>query len=67
MAKLRRVLQLLIDDKSLPPRLHDHPLKGEWKARRELHIKADWLLIYKADSTEIRFERAGSHADLFDE
>lgn len=67
MAKLRQVLQLLIDGKPLPARLRDHPLRGEWKDWRDLHIEADWLLIYKADATTVRFERTGTHADLFDE
>ena len=67
MSKLRHVLQLLIDDKPLPARLRDHPLKGDWKGWRDLHIEPDWLLIYKADRTTVRFERTGTHADLFDD
>lgn len=65
MTKLRLVMQWLIENKTLPARLHDHALKGEWNGWRDLHIEPDWLLIYKADSTSIRFERTGSHADLF--
>jgi mRNA interferase YafQ len=67
MAKLRLVLQLLINEEPLPPRLRDHPLKGVWKTYRDLHIEPDWLLIYKADATTVVFERTGTHADLFDE
>ncbi|MPZ58919.1 MAG: YafQ family addiction module toxin [Rhizobiales bacterium] len=67
MAKLRHVLQLLIDDKPLPIRLRDHPLRGDWKGWRDLHIESDWLLIYKADTSTVRFERTGTHADLFNE
>lgn len=67
MAKLRAVLQLLIDAAPLPARLRDHPLKGNWKGWRDLHIAPDWLLIYWADATQVRFERCGTHADLFDE
>jgi mRNA interferase YafQ len=67
MAKLRHVLQLLIDNARLPPRLRDHPLRGDWKGWRDLHIEPDWLLIYKADSEAVRFERTGTHADLFNE
>jgi mRNA interferase YafQ len=67
MAKLRHVLQLLVDDKPLPVRLRDHPLRGEWRGWRDLHIEPDWLVIYQADATTVRFERTGTHADLFDE
>ena len=67
MAKLRHVLNLLIDGEPLPARLRDHPFKGAWKKYRDLHIEPDWLLIYKADETTVLFERTGTHADLFDE
>ena len=67
MTKLRLVLQFLIDSKPLPVRFLDHPLKGEWKGWRDLHVEPDWLLIYKADATSVRFERTGTHADLFSE
>jgi mRNA interferase YafQ len=67
MAKLRHALELLIENKPLPVQFRDHPLKGEWRGWRDLHIEPDWLLIYKADAAAVRFERTGTHADLFDE
>ncbi len=65
MTKLRNVLQLLCSRETVPHKLRDHPLKGNWHGCRDLHIEPDWLLIYKADETSIRFERTGSHSDLF--
>jgi mRNA interferase YafQ len=67
MAKLRHVLRLLIDGSPLPPRFRDHPLRGDWKGCRDLHIEPDWLLIYTVDDATVRFERTGTHADLFNE
>ncbi len=67
MAKLRIVLQMLIDGNPLPSRLNDHLPKGAWKGWRDLHIEPDWLLLYKATPTDVRFERTGTHADLFRE
>ncbi|WP_221624814.1 type II toxin-antitoxin system YafQ family toxin [Zymomonas mobilis] len=43
----------------------DHPLRGKWRSFRDVHIEPDWLLIYKKDSQEVRFERTGRHTDLF--
>jgi mRNA interferase YafQ len=43
----------------------DHQLVGNYTGRRECHIEADWLLIYKIDGERIIFERTGSHSDLF--
>lgn len=67
MSKLRLVIRLLIENQPLPPKLRDHPLRGEWKGWRDLHIEPDWLLIYSADDDSVRFERTGTHSDLFDE
>jgi mRNA interferase YafQ len=67
MAKLRHVLQLLIEKTPLPARLRDHPLRSNWAGYRDLHIEPDWLLIYKADGTSVHFERTGTHSDLFRE
>ncbi len=64
--KLEQVLSVLIDGKPLDPKYKDHPLKGEFKGRRECHIDPDWLLIYKLDEDAIIFERTGSHSDLFE-
>lgn len=45
----------------------DHPLTGEWRGFRELHIEPDWLLIYEitSDKKTVIFTRTGTHSDLF--
>jgi len=63
--KLRQVIGLLLAGEPLPRELGDHPLKGEWKPSRDLHVEADWVLIYSADGDLVRFERTGTHSDLF--
>lgn len=65
MRKLRHVIKLLLTGAVLPAEFGDHPLKGEWKPSRDLHIEADWLLIYTVDENKVHFERTGTHADLF--
>ena len=65
MGKLRDVVGLLLAAQPLPRELNDHPLKGEWKPSRDLHIEPDWVLIYCVDGEVVRFERTGTHADLF--
>jgi mRNA interferase YafQ len=65
MEKLRHVIGLLLSGAPLPRELGDHPLKGTWKSRRDLHIEPDWLLIYCLDGEAVRFERTGTHSDLF--
>lgn len=63
--ELEAVLLLLMAESSLPERLNDHPLKGNYDGYRELHIKPDWLLIYKSEDETLTLARTGSHAELF--
>ena len=65
MEKIKAPMQLLIDEKPLPVSYVDHPLTSNWKGYRDLHIEQDWLLIYRITDSIIRFERTGSHSDLF--
>lgn len=65
MDKLRYVIGLLLADQALPREFADHPLKGEWKPSRDLHIEPDWILIYCVDGEAVRFERTGTRSDLF--
>lgn len=65
MDKLRTVMALLLEGKTLPRELYDHPLKGEWKYSRDLHIESDWVLIYTLYGDAVHFERTGTHSDLF--
>ena len=64
--KLKQVLTALINEEMLAERYYDHPLKGNFKNRRECHVEPDWLLIYKLNADEIIFERTGRHSDLFE-
>jgi mRNA interferase YafQ len=70
MHKLKELLRLLIDGEPLPPRYKDHLLKQNWQGYRDAHIEPDWLLIYalfeSADGPVVRFERTGTHSDLFE-
>jgi mRNA interferase YafQ len=63
--KLIQLVQALLVGKPLPPNNRDHPLKGNWKGRRDCHIEPDWILIYKKTEDELRLERTGRHSDLF--
>jgi mRNA interferase YafQ len=65
LGKLKRVIQLVIDEQPLPPQLRDHALVGRYTGRRECHIDPDWLLVYKLTPGQVIFERTGTHSDLF--
>lgn len=65
MNKLKQVIQLLLQEKTLPIKNRNHKLKGNFIGLWECHIEPDWLLIYEKTYTEIIFNRTGSHSDLF--
>ena len=66
MDKLKTLMSLLINNRlPLPAAYRDHPLQGNYNGYRNAHIEPDWLLIYKITSELVRFERTGTHADLF--
>ncbi len=63
---LLEIVNLLADDKPLPPRNYDHPLSGAWKDHRDCHIKPDLVLIYRKPAVEtLELVRLGSHSELF--
>ena len=67
MAKLKMILDLLIEGDPLPAAYKDHPLRGEFTGSRDCHIGPDWILIYTLmeNGAHVCFERTGSHSDLF--
>lgn len=64
---LQKIMKMIEREETLNPRFKDHPLTGNWKTHRELHIEPDWLLIYKLIPNEkvVIFVRTGTHSDLF--
>jgi mRNA interferase YafQ len=67
MAQLKAVMELLIEGEPLPLEFKDHPLRGNFAGSRDCHIEPDWVLIYTLTDkdTHVRFERTGTHSDLF--
>jgi mRNA interferase YafQ len=63
--KFKLIARTLLAGETLDPLHRDHRLIGNFQGRRECHIEADWLLIYKIEETRIIFERMGTHSDLF--
>lgn len=69
MDALETVIRLLFSEQKdlLINRYRDHALKGDLRGFRELHIEADWLLIYRIDRDVLTLVliETGSHDDLF--
>ena len=67
LGKLKTVIELLIGGHDLPERYLDHPLRGNYAGSRDCRVEPDWILVYTLghDDTHVRFERTGTHSDLF--
>ncbi len=59
------VLDDLVNERELDEQYRDHPLFGNWKDHRELHITPDWLLVYYIEDGILYCSRMGTHSDLF--
>ena len=64
---LPAILDKLVADQELDPKLKDHALTGEMAGFRECHLRPDLLLVYaKADTPpRLILMRLGSHSELF--
>ena len=64
---LRKVINILAEEKKLDEKYRDHGLTGNYQDFRECHIEPDWLLVYRIhqDALELFLFRTGAHSDLF--
>lgn len=51
--RVHAVLAMLQKGEPLPHALRDHQLQGKLRRYRELHVEADWLLVYEKDGKRI--------------
>jgi mRNA interferase YafQ len=65
LEELKIITRAILAGEPLDAIHRDHRLVGAYVGRRECHIEADWLLIYKLEPTRAIFERMGTHSDLF--
>lgn len=68
MTQLKRAIDALAmnDTDLLSGHFRDHKLTGDLSGCRELHIEADWLLVYKKrkSTVTIILLRTGTHDQL---
>lgn len=62
---LKTVIASLQEGKTLPEKMNDHPLSGDWKDHRDCHVKPDLILIYRVNDEAVTLVRLGSHSELF--
>ena len=65
---LQEAIRILAKGETLPPKYHDHQLKGRLSHLRECHLQGDWLLCYRIyeDMVILSLHSTGTHSDLFE-
>ena len=68
MSLFKEVVDMLLDGKPLPPKYHDHPLRGDRRGYRDCHILPNWVLIYKIDKgvLTLTLSETGTHSDILE-
>jgi mRNA interferase YafQ len=60
------IITKLSNNELLDSRCRPHALKGDYSNWTELHIKGDWLLIYRiVNNDKLLLYRTGTHSELF--
>ena len=66
LKKLFKIVEMLRQDKQLPPENEPHMLRGQYKGCMECHIEDDFPLIWIDEmSNTIKLLRLGTHHELF--
>ena len=61
---LKSIIASLQNQEKIDPKYKRHPLKGELKDIESVHIKNDWLLIFKIDEYYLNIVMLGNHTQV---
>lgn len=62
---LKSIITSLQNQKKIQLQHKRHPLKGDMKNFESIHIKNDWLLIYKIDEKYLNLVMLGKHSQVY--
>ena len=67
MDLLQEVITLLAQNGTLPAQYKAHKLSGNREGEWECHIKADWILVWEQNDTDLilLMLNTGTHSDIF--
>ena len=62
---LKSIITALQNGENADPGYKRHPLKGKLKGYESIHVKSDWLLIFKADEQYLTLVMLGKHTQVY--
>ena len=62
---LKSIIASLQNQEKIEQKYKRHPLKGDLKSFESIHIKNDWLLIFKIDEKHLNLAMLGKHSQVY--
>lgn len=62
---LKSLINMLLNQQKIDPKYKRHPLKGIMKDFESIHIKNDWLLIFKTYENYLNLAMLGKHTQVY--
>jgi mRNA interferase YafQ len=62
---LKTMITNLQNEQEIDEKFKRHPLKGTMKGFESIHLKGDWLLIFKVDEEFLSLVMLGKHTQVY--
>ena len=62
---LKTMITDLQNQKEIDEKFKRHPLKGTMKGFESIHLKGDWILIFKVDEEFLSLVMLGKHTQVY--
>jgi mRNA interferase YafQ len=62
---LKKIIKDLENEREIHPKYKRHFLKGDMKGYEVIHIKPDWLLVFKTDDEFLNLVMLGKHTQVY--
>ncbi|NOG98212.1 MAG: type II toxin-antitoxin system YafQ family toxin [Ignavibacteriae bacterium] len=62
---LKSIITSLQKQEVMKPQFKRHPLKGNLKSYESIHVKNDWLLIFKLEGKYLNLVMLGKHNQVY--
>ena len=62
---LKRIITLSQNEEIIKSKFKRHPLNGDMKEFESIHVKGDWLFIFKVDSQYLNLIMLGKHTQVY--
>ena len=63
--KLKSIILALQKEENIEQKYKRHPLKGIYKELESIHVRNDWILIFKIDEKYLNLLMLGKHTQVY--